>query len=169
MKATLEGGALYGVITREPGPGTIREPVTVTQRMIVRLDEQARWVVGRPGSMVVQGAPPLSPGWLPVLDHDELIAREELAFSADKYGLPAEPILDSLPVDDVIALALNSHSAHWTGRALTWLEKRSVRDDIRGMLPAVASSKAAGQKARQIAKRLMKRAEAEEQADQLPS
>ncbi len=133
------------------------------------LDEQARWVVGRPGSMVVQGAPPLSPGWLPVLDHDELIAREELAFSADKYGLPAEPILDSLPVDDVIALALNSHSAHWTGRALTWLEKRSVRDDIRGMLPAVASSEAAGQKARQIAKRLMKRAEAEEQAGQLPS
>jgi hypothetical protein len=124
------------------------------------LDEQARWIVGRPGRMVVQGAPPLSPGWLPMLDHDELTAREELTFSADKYGLPAALILESLPIDDVIALALKSDSAHWTERALMWLEARSVRDDIREMLPAVVSSKAAGQRARQIAKRLVKRAEA---------
>jgi hypothetical protein len=122
----------------------------------IGLDQQARWVVGRPGSMVIQDAPPLLQGWLPMLDHDELAAREELTFSADKYGLPAEPILESLPIDDVIALALKSHSAHWTERALTWLEARNVRDDIREMLPALASSKAAGQRARQIAQRLMK-------------
>jgi 4-amino-4-deoxy-L-arabinose transferase-like glycosyltransferase len=39
VRATLEGSALYGVITREPGPGAIRQPTTITQRMIVRLDE----------------------------------------------------------------------------------------------------------------------------------
>ena len=44
VKVTFEGSALYGVITREPGPGPIREPETITQRVIVRLDE----VVGSP-------------------------------------------------------------------------------------------------------------------------
>jgi len=39
VKVTLEGSALYGVIPREPGHGPIREPETITQRMIVRLDE----------------------------------------------------------------------------------------------------------------------------------
>jgi hypothetical protein len=120
------------------------------------LDDQARWVVGRmSGNMAVQDGQLLSPGWLPVLDHDELTAREELSFSADKYGLPAEQILASLPIDDVIALGLDSHSAHWSERALRWLERRELRDDIREMLPAVAESRAAGQRARQIAKRLM--------------
>jgi hypothetical protein len=122
----------------------------------IGLDEQARWVVGRPGSMVVQEAPLLSPSWLPMLDHDEPTAWEELSFGADKYGLPAEPVLKSLPVDDIIAIALKSHNAHWTERALTWLETRGIRDDIREMLPVVASSRAAGQRARQMAKRLMK-------------
>jgi hypothetical protein len=124
----------------------------------IGLDEQTRWVLGRmSGSMAVQDARPLSPGWLPVLDHDERTAREELSFGAEKYGLPAEPVLESLPIDDVIALALNSNSAHWAERALTWLESRNLRDDIREMLPAVASSRAAGQRARQMARRLMKR------------
>lgn len=124
----------------------------------IGLDEQARWVVGRmAGIIVVQDALPLSPGWLPMLDHNEATAQNELSFSADKYGLPIAPILESLPIDDVIALALDSHDPHWTERALAWLESRNVRDDIREMLPAVASSRAAGQRARQLAKRQMKR------------
>lgn len=121
------------------------------------LDAKAHWIVGRPGSMVVQDALPMSPSWLPMLDNDELTAREELSYGAGKIGLPAEPILESLPIDDVITLALTSHNAHWTERALTWLEARELRDDIKAVLPVVASSGAAGQKARQIAKRLMKR------------
>jgi 4-amino-4-deoxy-L-arabinose transferase-like glycosyltransferase len=39
VKVTLEGRALYGVITREPGPDPIRQPETITQRIIVQLDE----------------------------------------------------------------------------------------------------------------------------------
>jgi hypothetical protein len=124
----------------------------------IGLDDQARWVIGRASNMVVHDGPFLSPGWLPILDHDEQTAREELEFSADKYGLPAEPILAALPIDDVIALALRSKSGHWTERALMWLDSRSVRDDIREMLPDVAHSRAAGQRARQIANRLLKRA-----------
>jgi hypothetical protein len=123
----------------------------------IGLDDQARWVIGRVGNMAVRDGPSLSPSWLPILDHDELTAREELSFSADKYGLPAEPILASLPVDDVIALALHGKSGHWTERALIWLESRSVRDDIREMQPDVARSRALGQKARQIANRLIQR------------
>ena len=44
VRATLEGSALFGGITREPGPGAIRQPATITQRVIVRLDE----MVGSP-------------------------------------------------------------------------------------------------------------------------
>jgi 4-amino-4-deoxy-L-arabinose transferase-like glycosyltransferase len=39
VKATAEGSALYGVITREPGHDPIRQPATIGQRMILRLDE----------------------------------------------------------------------------------------------------------------------------------
>lgn len=123
----------------------------------IGLDDKKRWVVGRmSGGISVQGAPPLSPGWLAILDHDESMARAELSYGADKYGLPTGELLESLPIDDVIALALRSHSAHWTERALRWPETRKLRDDIREMLPVVAASKAAGQRARQIAKHLIR-------------
>lgn len=122
----------------------------------IGLDDKGRWVVGRmSGAISVQEVLPLSPGWLTILEHDEPVANAELSYGADKYGLPTDEILESLPVDDVIALALRSQNAHWTERALRWLETRKMRDDIREMLPAVASSKAAGQRARQIAKRLI--------------
>jgi hypothetical protein len=123
----------------------------------IGLDDEGRWVVGRmSGGMSVQEAPPLSPGWLAILDHDESMATAELSYGADKYGLPTSELLESLPIDDVIALALRSHSAHWTERALRWLETRKLREDIRELLPAVAASKAAGQRARHIAQRLMR-------------
>lgn len=121
------------------------------------LNEQAQWVVGRiSGNIVIQDGSTLSPGWLPMLDHDEQTAREELQFSANKFGLQAEPIFESLPIDDIILLALRGQDAHWTERALRWLESRNVRNDIREMLPEVASSRAVGQRARHIARRLMK-------------
>lgn len=123
----------------------------------IGLDSKSRWVIGRmSGSIVVQKAPPLSPGWLAILEHDESTAIAELSYGADKYELPTGELLESLPVDDVIALALCSRSAHWTERALRWLEKRPLRGDIRGMLPEIVASKAAGQRARQIAKRLIR-------------
>lgn len=121
----------------------------------IGLDEEGRWVVGRmSGGLSVQGALPLSSGWLVILEHDESMANAELSYSAGKYGLPTSELLESLPVDDIIALALRSGNAHWTERALGWLETRKLRDDIREMLPAVIASKAAGQRARQIARRL---------------
>lgn len=121
------------------------------------LDDKKRWVVGRmSGGISVQDAPPLSPGWLAILDHDESMAKAELSYGADKYGLPVDELLKSLPIDDIIALALRSHSAHWTERALRWLETRKLREDIRELLPAVAASKVAGQRARHIAQRLMR-------------
>jgi hypothetical protein len=124
----------------------------------IGLDEEGRWVVGRmSGGLSVHNAPPLSPGWLVILDHDEEMANAELSYSASKYGLPIVELLESLPVDDVIVLALRSGNAHWTERALRWLETRKLRDDIREMLPAVVASKAAGQRARQIARRLILR------------
>lgn len=39
VRATLEGSALYGVITREPGHDPVRQPTTITERMIVWLDD----------------------------------------------------------------------------------------------------------------------------------
>jgi hypothetical protein len=123
----------------------------------IGLDDRARWVVGRmSGGISVRDEPLLSPGWLTMLDHDESMAKAELSYGASKYGLPTGELLESLPIDDVIALALHDHSTHWTERAMRWLETRKLRDDIREMLPAVASSRAAGQRARQIAKRLMR-------------
>jgi hypothetical protein len=120
------------------------------------VDEEARWVLGRPGRMDIQGSDRLLPSWVPVLDRDEMTVREEISFSASKYGLPAEPILESLPIDDIIAMALTFSNAHWIERALNWLETRNIREDIRAMLPAVATSRAAGQRSRQKATRLMR-------------
>jgi hypothetical protein len=123
----------------------------------IGLDDKGRWVVGRmSGGISVQEALPLSPGWLTILEHDESLANAELSYGAGKYGLPSGELLESLPVDDIIALALRSQNAHWTERALRWLETRKLRNDIREMLPAVAASKVAGQRARQIAKRLIR-------------
>jgi hypothetical protein len=124
------------------------------------LDTQARWVLGRmSGPVAVEDGQLLSQSWLPVLDHNQLTADRELSCMADRFRLPVEPMLSLLPVDDVIALALSSSSAHWIERGLAWLESRDVRDDIRELLPAVASSSVAGQRARHTASRLLKRLE----------
>lgn len=121
------------------------------------VEDKGRWVVGRmSGGFSVQDAPPLSPGWLVILEHDESTANAELSFAARKYGLPIGELLESLPVDDVISLALRSGNAHWIERALSWLQGRELRDDIRDLLPVVAVSRVAGQRARQIARRLIR-------------
>ena len=120
----------------------------------IGLDRQARWVVGRLPGQVGHPTERLSPSWLPLLNHDESVAAEELSFGAAKHNLPAG-LLESVPIDDIIVLALTSNNAHWIDRALIWLESRKVRDDINEMLPTVVSSRSASQRARQRAKRLM--------------
>lgn len=123
----------------------------------IGLDRHARWVVGRLSGQVSVPTERLSPSWLPLLDHDESVIVEELSYSGTKYNLPIDLLLGSLPIDDLIALALASDNTHWIDRALIWLEPREVRGDIDAMLPLVASSRSASQRARQRAKRLMKR------------
>jgi hypothetical protein len=124
----------------------------------IGIDRDARWVVGRlPGQASVFECR-LSPGWLPLLDHDEPEAREEISHQSAKYDLPADQLLVSLPVDDIIVIALSTNNPHWIDRALVWLESRKIRNDISALLLSVASSRSAGQSARQRAKRLMKRA-----------
>jgi len=122
----------------------------------IGLDRNGRWVVGRLPGRASVSQENLSPGWLPILDHDESVAREEVAHAGGRYNLPVDLLLESLPVDDVIALALSTHNAHWIDRALIWLESRDIRDDIGALLPLVASSRSASQRARQRARRLIK-------------
>ena len=123
----------------------------------VGLDRDGRWTVGRPSGQVAAATEKLSPNWLPLLDHDESVVREEVSYASAKYGLPVEPLLQSLPIDGIIRIALSTSNGHWIDRALVWLESRDIPEDIYKMLPRVASSRVAGQKARQRAERLMKR------------
>jgi hypothetical protein len=122
----------------------------------VGLDRDGRWTVGRPSGQVAAATEMLSPGWLPLLDHDESVVREEVAYASAKYGLPVDSLLQSLPIDDIIRIALNTSNSHWIDRALIWLEQRTIPEGIYELLPRVASSRAAGQRARQRAWRLMK-------------
>ena len=115
------------------------------------------WVVGRVSGQVSAPGEKPSPGWLPLLDSDEPVVKEEVSYVSTKYDLPLEPLLQSLPIDDIIRIALATSNPHWIDRALIWLESRENPGDIYAMLPKVASSRAAGQKARQRAQRLMKR------------
>jgi hypothetical protein len=125
----------------------------------IGLDERGQWVVGRLSGQVEKRGPRLSPGWLPLLDHDESVIKEELSYAATKYKLPLNGLLSSIPIDDTLLLALEGNSSHWIDRALVWLEHRPIRDDIAAILPSVVSSRSAGQRARQRAKRLMGRRE----------
>ena len=124
----------------------------------IGLDRSARWVVGRVSSQVSPPSPPLSPSWLPLLDHDESEVKEELSFISTKYDLPLEQLMDTLPIDEAIKLALTTSNAHWIDRALAWLKFRGISEDLIPMLLHVSNSKSASQQARQSATRLVQRA-----------
>jgi hypothetical protein len=123
----------------------------------IGLDRNGRWVVGRVTGQVSSPGEPLSPGWLPLLDHDEAEVREEISFISTKYGLPLKTLLDTLPINDTIKLALTTSNAHWIDRALAWLKSRAVSHDFLPALYNVSKSKTASQQARQRARHLMQR------------
>jgi len=125
----------------------------------VGLDRHARWIVGRLSGQASEPSGKLSPSWLPLLDHDESVVEEELAYAGAKYNLPVDALVQSLPMDDIIVLALSGSNAHWIDRALTWLETRNISGETRTILGSLASSRPAGQKARQRARRLRERGE----------
>jgi hypothetical protein len=123
----------------------------------VGLDRGGRWTVGRPSGQVAAATEKLSPNWLPLLDHDESVIREEISYASAKYGLPVDLLLQSLPIDGIISIALNTSNSHWIDRGLIWLESRTIPENIYELLPRVASSRAVSQRTRQRAWRLLKR------------
>jgi hypothetical protein len=123
----------------------------------IGLARDGRWAIGRPSGQVAAATQKMAPGWLPLLDHDESVVKEEISDASAKYNLPVDSLLQSLPIDGIIRVALTGSNAHWIDRALIWLESRTIPEDIYELLPRVSSSKVAGQRARQRAWRLMKR------------
>jgi hypothetical protein len=123
----------------------------------IGLDEEATWVVGRRTATAERLTNEPTPAWMPLLDQDEDVLVEELKYSADRYKLPSGQLIESLPVDRVIAIAiaLSTSSPHWVERALCWLRHRPVPEQLSPLLDRVATSSWASQASRQQARRLL--------------
>jgi hypothetical protein len=120
----------------------------------IGLDEEATWVVGRRASAERLTSEP-TPAWMPLLDQDEDVRLEELTFSTERYKLPSNLVIESLPVDRVIAIALGTSSQHWVERAIRWLRHRPVPEQLLPLLDRVVTSSWASQVSRQQARQLL--------------
>jgi hypothetical protein len=76
------------------------------------LDRNAHWVVGRLSGQAAAPSGKLSPSWLPLLDHDESVVQAKLVHVGTKYDLPITELRSSIPIDEVISMALSGNNSH---------------------------------------------------------
>lgn len=118
-------------------------------------DRAGAWVVGRPTGRAEKLDQRPSPSWMPLLDQDEDIFIEELRFSAERYRLSVDQLLESLPVTDIIGAALATTNPHWIDRGIQWLMHRPLPDQLVPLLERVASLSSVPQSSRQEARRIL--------------
>ena len=117
------------------------------------LDQNGDWVVGRRGGRTLAGKP-VTPAWLPVLDSDPSVLAEEIVDVAERHDLPRDELMQTLPIDETITLALNGESRHWVERAVAWLSTRDPNRDQVALLARVAEARWVDQRTRHDALRL---------------
>jgi len=113
--------------------------------------EDGRWlVVGLPGRHVLRaGSPPGVIALLPLLERPVAQVAAELgAGSLDGHGLGFE---------DVVGAALGEGGGYWAEKAVAWLDAGFPAAGQQGGLRRVVADKGAGQRARQMAARILAR------------
>jgi hypothetical protein len=120
------------------------------------LSVEGMWVLGRKTGHVVISGQPLPQTWLVILDFDyqEFLANLEVV--AVDRGLSATTIQESVPIDDVLAMAMTSSSDHWVGRAVIWMENRTVHDYQEILLRELSAKRSLNQQTRHRVNRILK-------------
>jgi len=121
------------------------------------LEQEGEWILGRKHGSIVPSkiGRPLPQPWLTLLDISETDFERRLDDAARQFRLPSAFLQARVPVDDVIALGLGSHSSHWAECATRWLVGRRLREDHIVLLRETLSSRWATQWTRQTASRLV--------------
>lgn len=118
------------------------------------LDARGVWAIGRlEGPAVVADAANLSQAWLPILESERELLTERITEAGRLHELPIS--IATLPIREILRLALATRRQHWTEQALNWLENCSTVNDLKELLVEVSKSSSVGQRNRHRARRIL--------------
>jgi hypothetical protein len=139
---TESGGVRWLPLVRTSGTG-----------LWLGLSPVGEWVVGRLDGDVVVGSSVTQP-WLTILDADVSEFGAALSAAARLNGLDLQPLQASLPIHDVLVMAIRSGSGHWAKRAVVWMQGRVLSDEERALAAELATARWVDQWTRHNARRI---------------
>lgn len=92
-------------------------------------------------------------GVLPILERPLPMVRSEAARAVARLGLPL-PLVDALPVTEIVGAALKTRSDYWVELALEWLEADADRQHLTDAITAASSDSRLAQRTRHRLQRL---------------
>lgn len=157
LAAVPENCWISSAYSNQAGPVTWLPLVRISDTGIwLGLDRNGAWTLGRLDGVVESSSSENLPAsWVTILDSDETSLRAGLHSAAERFGLSPYKLVDLIPVDEVLTMAIKSRSS-WAERAVSWMSRRSIPRDHLQLLREVSTAEWANQRTRHMARRIVK-------------